>query len=239
MDTLRSAMDDAAAECSLAVPSLFATNTTTNYVQLKRYMVATAKELIERIDWAAITLDGIVTGDGTASYPLADDFFRLTRSDDEASPAVWSDSMRRGFRPVTSNGQWTVLQANGPTLQYGYRIVGASIQFTQNIAVGQTIKYSYLSKNWILAGTVPAATWGDDGDFTLLPSKLIELGVEWRWNRKRGLEYASYQGEFEMELSRLANDDRGIRKIGFGQRASGGSPYRNMPVPTLGPDPNA
>lgn len=233
MDTLKSAMDDAAAECSLAVPSLFATNTGTSYAQLKRYMYATANELLQRLDWASCTIDATITGTGTDTYALASDFKRLPRSDEEDNPAVWSDDMRRAFTPVQTNGQWTVLQSMGPTPSYGYRIVGANIEFTQDIAVGETVTYSYVSTGWILNGSSRVATWAADADYTYLPRKLIELGTVWRWMRKRGLEFASYQGEFEMELSRLANDDRGIRKISFGQKTGGGSPYANLPVPTL------
>lgn len=238
MDTLKSAMDNAAAECSLAVPTLFATSTQTSYAQLKRYMYATANELLQRIDWAGCTVDGTITGTGAQSYPLASDFKRLTRRDEEDDPAVWSNDMRRAFRPVQTNGQWTVLEAMGPTPSYGYRVVGANIEFTQPIASGETVTYAYVSAGWILSSAVRSATWVDDADFNYLPSKLVELGTVWRWMRKRGLEYASYQGEYEMELSRLANDDRGIRKISFGQKIAPATPYTNLPVPLLGPDPN-
>lgn len=238
MDVLKTAMDDAAAECSLAVPSAFFSNTTDSYVQLKRYMRQTAKELLERIDWANCTVDYVLAGAGSDTFALPDDFQRLTRSDDPDQPAVWSDGMRRSFSPVQSNGQWTVIQSYGPTPSYGYRIVGSDIQFTQSIAVGDSVTISYVSKGWISHAGDRTEDWEDDADLTYLPSRLIELGTTWRWRRKRGLEYASYQGEFEIELSRYANDDRSIRKISFGQKASGGSPYRNLPVPTLGPDPN-
>lgn len=232
-------MDDAAAECSLAVPTTFATNTEDSYAQLKRYMVATAKELLQRIDWANCTLDGTITGDGGSVYDLETDFYRLTRSDDPASPAVWSDGMRRGFTPVTSNGEWTVLLSYGPTPTYAYRIVGSQIEFAQDIAVGDTVTYSYLTTGWISSSGSRAATWTNDADFTYLPAKLLELGTTWRWMRKRGLEFQSYQGEFEIELARRSNDDRMIRKIGFGPKAyQSKSPYANLPVPTLGPDPN-
>lgn len=239
MDVLKTAMDNAAVECSLSVPSLFAVNTDDSYAQLRRYMYQAAGEMLQRVDWASLTLDGTITGDGGATYALAGDFLRLTRTDDPDDPAVWSDSMRRVFSPVTSNGQMTVIQSYGPTPTYGYRVVGSNIEFTQNIAVDETITYSYVSKNWISSSGTAVATWADDADLTYLPLRLIELGVTWRWMRKRGMEFASYQGELETELSRYANDDRGIRKINFGQRAYGGSPYRNLPVPTLGPDPDA
>lgn len=238
MDTLKSAMDDAAAECSLAVPAVFYLNTTTSYAQLKRYMYLAAKELSQRIDWAVLTIDGTITGDGGSTYALPSDFLRLTREDDDDNPAVWSVDMRRAFKPVTANGQWTVLTSMGPTPSYGYRVVGGNIEFTQNLAVGQTVTISYVSTKWIQSAGSSVATWSADADYTLLPARLIELGVEWRWMRKRGLEFASYQGEFEMELSRAAGDDRSLRKISFGQRPQGGSPYRGLPVPMLGPDPD-
>lgn len=238
MDVLKTAMDDAAAECSLAVPSLFAANTTDSYVQMKRYMRQAAKELLQRIDWANCTIDYTLTGAGSDTFVLPTDFMRLTRSDDPNDPAVWSDSMRRSFSPVVANGQWTVLQSMGPTPSYGYRVVGPNIEFTQSIAVGDSVTISYVSTDWISLASVRVANWTDDAALTYLPARLIELGTTWRWMRKRGLEFASYMGEFEIELSRYANDDRSIRKINFGQRAYGGSPYRNLPVPTLGPDPN-
>ena len=139
MDVLKDWMDNAAGECSLAIPSLFATNTGTSYIQLIRYMYDTARELLDRFDWANCTLDGTITGDGSTSYSLASDFKRLTRRDEESDPAVWSDDMRRAFRAVTSNGQWTVLQSMGATPSYGYRIVGSTIEFTQAIASGETV----------------------------------------------------------------------------------------------------
>lgn len=239
-DLLKTAMDDAAAECSLAVPTVFATNTTDSYVQLKRYMRQTADELLGRIDWAALTLDATITGDGTDTYDLPSDFKRLVRRDEEHDPAVWSDDMRRAFRPVTSNGQWTVLTAMGPTPSYGYRIVGSTIQFTQVLAVGETATMAYVSNAWIESSGTPTASWTDDADYTLLPPKLIELGTTWRWRRKRGLEFSSYQGDFEIQIARLSNDDRSIRKISFGETVgkSGTSPYDGLPVPLLGPDPN-
>lgn len=238
MDTLKSAMDDAATECSLNVPSLFATNTTASYAQLKRYMYSTAKELLSRHDWAVLTLDQTITGDGGDTYDLAADFGRLTRRDEVDEPAVWSDGMQRVYRPVTSNGGWTVLTSMGAAGTYGYRVVGTQIQFTQNIAASETVTVSYVSNAWISSAGSKVATWADDADFTYLPARLIELGTTWRWRRKRGLEFASYQGEFEMEFSRFANDDRSIRKISFGQRMAVNSPYANLPVPELGPDPN-
>lgn len=238
MDTLKSAMDDAAAECSLTVPTLFATNTNTSYAQLKRYMYAAAREMLSRIDWANCTLDGTITGTGASSYALASDFGRLTRNDDDNDPAVWSDDMRRTFKPVNTNGQWTVIESMGPTPSYGYRIVGSNIEFTQAIATGETVTYSYVSTGWISSSSTRVATWADDADLTYLPARLIELGTIWRWNRKRGLEFSSYQGQFEMELSRFANDDRGIRKISMGPKPGSTSPYQGLPVPTLGPDPN-
>ena len=238
-DVLKTAMDNAATECSLAAPSLFATNSTSSYVQLKRYMNQAAAELLNRHDWARLTIDGTVTGTGATTYALASDFHRLVRRDEEHDPAVWSDDMRRAFRPVQSNGEWTVLQSMGPTPSYGYRIVGDNIEFTQAIASGDTVTYAYVSKKWIEHSSSGSESWADDADFTYLPPRLIELGVTWRWKRFRGLEFQSYLGEFEIEYARATQDDRGLRKISMGSRPRPASPYDGLPVPVLGPDPNA
>lgn len=238
MDLLKTAMDNAAGECSLAAPSVWVSNTDTNYAQLKRYMYDVAREFVRRVDYTELTRDITITGDGGDTYPLQADFERLPRKDSEDDPAVWSDGMQRAFYPVTSNGQWTALQSRGPASSYGYRVVGSNIQFTQTIASGDTNTLAYVSNYWISSGGERVGVWGTEEDLTFIPGKIIELGVTWRWRRKRGLEFASYQGEYEIELSRYANDDRGIRKIRFGQRALPPTPYSNLPVPLLGPDPD-
>lgn len=237
MDVLKDWMDNAASECALSVPSLFATNTTTSYTQLKRYMYDTARELLERHDWANCTIDYSITGTGTDTYALPSDFKRLTRSDDDAQPAVWSDDMRRAFKPITSNGQWTVLQSVGPTPIYGYRVVGANIEFSQDIATGETVTISYVSTGWISHSSARTDEWANDADLTYLPGKLIELGTIWRWMRKRGQEFSSYQGEYEMILSRMVTDDRGQRVINMGEAMRQASPYDALPVPILGAAP--
>lgn len=239
MDLLKTAMENAASECSLAAPAVWFSNTETSYAQLKRYMYDTARELVRRIDFTELTRDATITGDGGDTYPLQADFERLPRSDEEDDPAVYSTSMDRAFRPVTSNGQWNVLANRGPTPLYGYRVVGSNIQFTQDITSDESITLSYVSNYWILTGSTRTGTWTTDEDYTYIPGKLIELGTVWRWRRKRGLEFASYQGQFELELSRYASDDRGVKKISFGQRARSTSPYSNLAVPLLGPDPDA
>ena len=232
MDTLKSAMDDAAAECSLAVPALFATNTTDSYVQLKRYMYDAAKELLTRHDWANCTREQTVTGTGTDTYALAADFGRLTRRDEADEPAVWHASLRRRMLPVNTNSEWTVLTTLGGN-HYGYRIVGSNIEFTENLATGDTVTVHYVSTGWIENASSRVATWAADADYTYLPAKLIELGATWRWRRKRGLEFASYQGEFEIEMTRFINDDRSIRKINMGPSPEKTSPYDGVDVPTL------
>lgn len=238
-DVLKTYMDNAAGECSLAAPSVFYNNTDTSYAQLKRYMYRTAEELRQRHDWAYLTRDQSISGADTDTYALADDFDRMCRRNTPDDPAVWSSTLQRPYYPVVSNAEWTVLTALGGS-HYGYRVVGSNIQFTETVATGTTIKLAYISKSWILNGGNPTQTWSSDADYTKLPGILIEMGTTWRWRRKRGLEFSSYQGEYEMELSRRSNDDRNIRVIHFGSNASAEafrSPYDGVDVPTLGPAP--
>lgn len=213
MDLIKDSMDDVARECGVAVPSLWATNTDDTYMTLKQFMRQTAKELLERIDWQRCTYTESITGTGTDTYALPSDFQRPTRGPN----SVYGNAPHWSYIPVTSNGDWTQLLSWGAGSTYYYRFTGNSIQFSQTINSPDTIAVAYVSKNWIDSSGTPTDTWTDDAQESYLPGRLIELGTTWRWKRKQGLEFSSYQGEYETELTRYSNDDRSQQLISFGK----------------------
>lgn len=214
MDLIKDSMDDVARECGVAVPSLWASNTDDTYVQIKMYMRQAASEMLERIDWQDCTLNQVITGSGTNSYPLNEDFKRPTR---DFNTVFGNSPQRWAFAPITTNGDWTQLQSWGALSTYFYRFTGTDIQFSQTINSPDQITLAYVTKNWINSGGNRVAAWTDDADTSYLPGRLLELGTIWRWKRKMGLDYASVLGEYETELSRRSADDRQQQKIGFGK----------------------
>lgn len=237
MPTVAEVMDEAARECSVVPPVSWITTTTLTHVELKSFLRKTVDELLDRVDWPdPITIDYDITGDGTADYTLPSAFKRLTRDD----MAVYENpTNRRRVIPVSTNGAWTYLTdlgSAGGNRYYrlsGDEESGYEIEFYQTPAVGDSFTVSYITKNWLKHSGSAASTWQDAADTLLLPRELIEMGVVWRFRRRKGLPYADRMNEYEAKLTRLANDARGIRKIAFGE-AEEGLPMR-VPVPDFIP----
>ena len=238
MATISSIMDHAARRCSIGAVTSWATSQTTTALEMKDFLTETAEELLDRVELPdPITLDEVITGTGVATYTLPTAFKRLSRG----SAAVYeSTSTRRMCIPITSNGDWTYLQDIGSAAgnRY-YRITGSeeagfSISFYRALEVGSEVTVSYITKNWILAGATPASVWENDTDTLVLPEVVTRLGVVWRFRQKKGLPYDSFQADYEIRLSRMINDARGIRTVHMGGETDIGHPMR-VPVPDFIP----
>lgn len=237
MPTVADVMDEAARECSLAPPNSWITTQSLSAVELKDFLRQTVDELLDRVDWPdPIATDTTITGDGTADYSLPSDFKRLTRDD----LAIYENpTNRRRVIPVSTNGAWTHLTdlgSAGGNRYYrlsGDEESGYEVEFYQVPTTGETFTVSYISKNWLTHESAASSEWQDVADTLLLPRALIQMGVVWRFRRRKGLPYADRMAEYEAKLVRLANDARGIRKISFGE-AEESLPMR-VPVPDFIP----
>lgn len=238
MATVAEVMDDVADECSVVPPSSWVAATSLTYRELKRFLRQTVDELLERVDWPdPIAKDQVITGDGSETYTLPSDFKRLTR---DPLTVYETTTTRRAGIPVSTNGKWTHLKDIGSAggNRY-YRISGDeesgfSISFWDNPSSGNSITVSYISKNWLDISGTEGAVWSSNDATLLLPRRVVEQGVVWRFRRKKGLPYADRMGEYEAVLARMANDARVVRKVDM----TGGGGMRNpfdIPVPDFIP----
>ena len=234
MATIAAAMDVAARQCSLAVPALWTTNTQTSYMELKDFLYETTDELLDRVDWPPnVSATATLSGTGATTYSLPSDFRRVHRDE----MAVFeTTNTRRMCVPVPQDGTWEYLNEVGSAGAYRYfRIegdeeAGFTIDFFRALDSGETVKVQYVKDRWLKTGGNDSKTWTTDDDTLLLPRRLIELGVVWRFRRRKGLGYQDVYSEYEMRLSRAANDYRNRRKISFGNEGPEVHPMR-VPVP--------
>lgn len=238
MATVADMMDEAADECSVTPPSSWATAATLTYRDLKRFLNDTANELLDRVDWPdPIGLDTIITGTGAEAYNLPSNFKRLTR---DGYAVYETTTVRRPCIPVNTNGQWTWLKQMGSAggdryyRTAGDETDGHTISFFQNPATGISITCSYISKNWLKVAGTPGSKWSNDNATLLLPKELMQMGVVWRFRRRKGLPFADRLAEYEANLARLANDARGIRKVDMTGASRMRSPF-DIPAPDFIP----
>lgn len=238
MATVAEVMDDVAEECSVSAPNAWVSSSTASISELKRFLRQTADELLDRVDWPdPITADTVITGTGAETYDLPGSFKRLTR---DPLTVYELTTTRRAGVPVNSNGAWTHLKqigSAGGDRYYrlsGDEAAGFKISFYRNPGASESITVSYVSKNWMRNGSTLVADWTDEAAVLLLPRKVVEMGVIWRWRRRKGLPFTDRLAEYEINVERLANDYRGIRTINFGGRPAMKSPF-DIPVPDIIP----
>lgn len=116
---------------------------------------------------------------------------------------MWNRDLRRPvFGPMTA-ARWEQLKAmvmQGPWNQFQIR--GNAILFIPVPTANQNIWFQYKSVNWAQSSTgTPQSRFMADADILLLDESTFKLGVEWRWKKAKGLDYAQDFVDYEAALA--------------------------------------
>jgi hypothetical protein len=98
--------------------------------------------------------------------------------------------------------EWQDLKGMGNAgPRYYYRIRGGRILSNPVPEAGHTWAFEYVSKNWIVSADDTYKSYFTlDTDEVLLPEELVLMGIRWRWNREKGLDYAELFRTYEMQV---------------------------------------
>lgn len=112
---------------------------------------------------------------------------------------MWNRALRRPvFGPMTA-ARWEQLEAmvmQGPWNQFQIR--GNAILFIPVPTAAQAIYFQYKSVNWCQSSTgTPQSRFALDTDTLLLDETVFKLGMEWRWKKAKGLDYAQDFADYE------------------------------------------
>ena len=221
MTLVTDALSRAARQVSVTAPSSWLTATADEHVEIRDdFLLETIDDIQERIDLPSpIGAVYSITGDGSETYALPSQFKRLMRS----NLAVYDSFLDQAVIPVTTEGDWTYLSDAGISgaARY-YRLTGYpgswSISFQDAPTSSVQVKVSYVSTYWITNASASKSEFTDPGDTLLLPRRLVEAGVVWRWRERKGLDFTNKYQEYEAMISRLSNDARGRKVVNFGNR---------------------
>lgn len=233
MTLVTAILDRAARQCSVVPPSSWLTDTQLSTFELRDFLSETAEDVLERTEISGPIGKTIqITGNGGESYPLPADFFRLNRDE----WAVYErTSTRRACIPVASDGQWQYLSDLGSASgnRY-YRMRGVKgafeIDFYRPLSAGNEVSVSYVSDAWLSSG---ASDFSSNDDVSLIPRRILETGIVYRFRERKGLDYGAKMTEYDILLTRFANEQRPTRKVNMG-----GTEPRNpwdIPVPDFIP----
>jgi hypothetical protein len=237
MTAVADILNRAARQCSAVPPQAWVSATDATSLELTDFLDETREDIQARCDWIGpISKTTVITGTGDETYALPSDFLRLQRDD----YAVYERfRTRRRCVPVTQDGQWEYLDELGITGAYRYyRLQGYddnwTISFKQPLETGITVVVSYVSKNWLVNSGGQSDDFLEDDNVCLLPRRLVETGIVWRFRRRKALAYQDVLAEYEMIMARTNTDNRTRRAINF----AGGQPLRSpfdIPIPDFIP----
>lgn len=230
----------AARQCSVPAPSSWITATERNALEVKDFLDETVSDILERVmivSPVAATLS--IVGTGLETYALPATVQRIQRGE----LAVFDElPARRVCTPVTNDGEWEnlkLLGASGATRFYRLRgYPGAlEIDFFPVLDVDRVVRVSVMQSGWVVRPIVAPGeisnTFMNDDDESVIPRRILEAGIVWRFRQRKGLEFNDKQVEYELLLGRYANESRNIRVVSMGPTRAR-SPFE-VPVPDFIP----
>ena len=201
------------------------------------FLGETIDDILNRVDVVGpVSKTATITGTGVETYNLPANMARLHRG----KYAVYERlRTRRDCVPVPDDGTWEYMKELGTAGAYRfYRLQGYdgayTIGFYRPLETGVTVVVSYVSTVWIASGGTEKTAFTAAEDNCLLPRKVVEDGIVWRFRRRKGLDYSDVQADYEMQLANLSNDTRTRRTVSFGA-----VPIRapwDVPIPDYIPD---
>lgn len=179
-----------------------------------------ATDIMKSHDWRALTKVATVAGSGAQAYPLPSDFDRMVIGAEIDDSASWF----WGYQPFDSVNDWMRYRSGGAGIVSpgGWIILGGELQFYP--APSGTAQYPYISNAYARAeGGAVKSAFNADNDSFVLDERLLTLGLIWRWQDQKGMEYAESMQTYEVALAQAQSRDKGARLLRVGGRVLRGT----------------
>jgi len=210
--------EGAAVLCGLPNPTTIVGSSDPNVPILLRLANQEGKELSRRHDWQVLLVDYTVPALGAElQTALPSDFDRFT-----ADVEIWNRSTNQRYVGPTDAKTWGRIQGLGITsgAPGWWRLLGNALYITPAPTAGDTLAFPYQSKYWVdpVSGSNKEA-FTLDTDVSLIPERLLTLGIIWRWRSNKGFDYAEAMSTYEREVERATSRDRGLKVLrpGYGR----------------------
>ena len=193
------------------IPSVVATNTDPQIVQIRAILYEAGNSIAIRGEWSRLTFEEVHTTlaqeDQGNIYDItatggATAFLKIKRE------TIWDRTDRLPVYTINPS-EWQRVKATIAAMpRYRYRIVRHRLLLTPTPPAGHSLAFEWLSKWWIqdIAGTIKERFTADTDSF-LVERELLKLGLAWRWRKAKGLDYTEEYEEYEQRLlETLASD---------------------------------
>lgn len=126
-------------------------------------------------------------------------------------------SSNRAVSPM-SPIDWQVYKSSGITGPYPqFRIKDKSLYALPTPTAGHTWAFEYVSKNWCqnAAGDTTYSAWNADTDTGILDEFIMQLGIQWRWLKRKGFDYGEDFDEYERAVQDAVARDGAKKRLLF------------------------
>jgi hypothetical protein len=196
--------------------SALLTSTDPFHVELVALCDEVATDIAKRHDWNKLLTLKTQAGDGSdTTFDLPSDYDRMP-----VKAAVFQTSTTRPMMPVTDLDVWLANTLEAGTAPYGeWIIISGQINIRPALGASDSAKFYYVSNSVVdpASGSNHSVPFTLDTDVFVLPERLLQLGLIWRWRYMKGLDYAEDMNTFELALAQEIARDKGSRMFAIGR----------------------
>lgn len=131
--------------------------------------------------------------------------------------SFWNRTQKRPLAGPKSPQDWQQMKAatSQPAIDT-FMVRAGTICIYPNPTAGETCAYEYVAKNWVLSSGNYYDEFQADADTTLIPERLIALGVVWRFKQSKGLAWEGDYGKWEAQFlqERMSDEPATTRMFG-------------------------
>lgn len=180
-----------------------------NINQLQEIANEEGQELADAYEWQILTSEVQFYASATESQGNLNDIV-----DGDlgwiVNDTIWNRTTLRPFFGPLSAQQWQQIKARAAAGPFSeYRIRGNELLCYPAPSAGDDCYFEWVSKDFCqnAAGTASYREWNADDDVSILDSRLISLGIIWRWKQLKGLDYAKDEQKYRIAVDQAKGRD--------------------------------
>jgi hypothetical protein len=167
---------------------------------------------LKKDDWNELVKTHVIPMTASNDYPLPSDFRNFT------ADTAWTNTRR--FEFPADKSMWYYFKASGVDtgIRPRMRIIDNALAI-DNPDPGQDGYIEYISDSPVLSSlSVPKPKFSSDDDTLILNDELFVMGVKWRFEKVKGLDW---QADFQ-EYQKMYRSERGTNQGASTIRTGGG-----------------
>lgn len=188
----------------LEVPASLYGATEAGPLQLLEIYLKTGRHLRQKRQWQALKRRVTYVTDGTESSGKTFTAVLGELPDHVIFDTVWDNTARVPVYGPLDDVAYQQRQALIPTGPlYEFYIRDNKIYIVGGMPASHTLAFIFQSDNWVQTTTssgVYQDTITADANSAVFPDNLMTLGIEAFWRKEKGLEFATYLADFEMQI---------------------------------------